>query len=121
MRYTLSFLIAVTVSFCSPEFIFAGDVAPPVPTTPQQIEVSHAQAPITMMVEDAQKLIQQMKNSSVPVQPLQSQPSAAVSSAASARSTIKLDVPAVVNNTPYFKFRDITDRSANSPSVINKR
>jgi hypothetical protein len=117
MKYILPFLIIITAFFCRPAFIFAGDIAPPVPTVPQQMEVSAAPVPIEMMVEDAERLIQQMKNNSAPVQPQQAEPAVAVPSAYSSSSSIKLEIPEVVNKTPNFRFRDITARSGTDRAV----
>ena len=125
MNKVSSLLITLTAFLYSPAFTFAGDVALPVPTTPQQMEVSSPPAPIEMMVEDAERLNQQMRNNSILLQPQPRQPQlpAEVPSANGVSNTIKLDVPEVVNKTPYFNFRDITDRSGNNRAVrtMNER
>jgi hypothetical protein len=125
MKNIFSILISIMVVLSSYTFTMAQDVAPPIPAEPQRLETPQATAPMDLRAEDAAALIEQMKASSG--QPGASAPvvqGGPASSPSSGNSyTIMLKPPQVVNASPLFQFRDVTNRSLSGNTVlpINKR
>lgn len=91
----------------------AQDVAAPVPTEPQRIETPETVAPMDVRAEDAAAVIDQMKagqQSEVAATDTQDGSAATASSSSGSSYTIMLRPPEVVNPTPLFQFRDVTQR-----------
>ncbi len=125
IRWIRVSLIAGAVVLCGQAVTLAEDAAPPVQAVPQRLETPQANAPMDVRAEDAASLIEQIKaNSSMPelsAPNVQSGPASSQSSGSS--YTIMLKPPEVVNTSPLFQFRDVTNRALSGSAVlpINKR
>lgn len=126
IRWIRVYLIAGAVVLCGQAVTLAEDAAPPVQVLPQQIEVSSAVTPMDMRAEDADVLMEQIKTGSgqyAPAAP-EAQQAQVLSPSAGESRTIMVKPPEVVNSSPYFQFRDATERSkpdSSMPSMSERR
>lgn len=91
----------------------AQQLAPPIASEPQSIEVSTPEAPAQLRAEDAQRLLEQLgiaPQTAVPAAPLPASGADAPHSAGVSR-TISVHSSPVVNTSPYFQFHDVTERA----------
>ena len=88
----------------------AQEVAPPVETTPERVELSTPGEPIRMLTEDARRLVERLQQgASVP---------APEPSSSGVSRTITLEPPAVVNGSAKFVFQDATPRAEEARVTI---
>jgi hypothetical protein len=116
IRWIRVSLIAGAVVLCGQAVTLAEDAAPPVQVLPQQIEVSSAVTPMDMRAEDADVLMEQIKTGSGQYAP-EAQQAQVLSPSAGESRTIMVKPPEVVNSSPYFQFRDATERSKPDSSM----
>ncbi len=125
MKNKIIALISITIFLSSYIFTMAQDAAPPIPAEPQRLETPQSNAPMDVRAEDAAALIEQIKaNSGMPESSAPNVQSGPASSPSSGSSyTIMLKPPEVVNTSPLFQFRDVTNRALSGSTVlpINKR
>jgi len=88
----------------------AQQVAPPVQTTPERIELSTPGEPIRMLTEDAQHLVDRLGQGLAVSTP--EPPAGGVS------RTIMLEAPPVVNGSAKFVFQDATPRAEEARTTI---
>ena len=116
IRLIRVYLIAGAVVLCSQAVTLAEDAAPPVQAMPKIIEVSSAVTPIIMRAEDADVLMKQIKTGSGQYAP-EAQQAQVLSPSAGESRTIMVKPPEAVNSSPYFQFRDATERSKPESSM----
>jgi hypothetical protein len=84
---------------------YAGDAASPAPRVLEQVEAASAEAPLLMLEEDAERLLERLGPRVAP-------PPAPAPVSHGVSRTITVDPPPpVVNRSPEFRFRDVTERA----------
>ena len=127
-RYHFGVVLAVVLmaGIGSPETVHAQvmappdqEVAPPIAVEPHHIEISAPEAPMQMRAEDALHLLRELgipttatAPQAAPAPPVAAPPSTGVSRA------IHVEPAEVVNHSPQFKFKDVTERAeSQSPTL----
>lgn len=93
-------------------------IADPVPVEPQRTQVIEPPAPMTMLVEEVELMLEAVRRQAGSGASLMTRTDGPADAATGGISrNIRIDVPAVVNHTPYFTFEDATDRRVPGPST----
>lgn len=112
-------LVAWAVLACAlpalPALAQQATIADPVPVEPQQIQIIEPAAPMTVLVEEIELMLEIARRQAGTGASLVARPEREASGGIS--RSIQIDLPTVVNHTPYFKFEDATDRQVPGPST----
>lgn len=109
MRRQVLWWVAALLALGPLPWAMAEEAAPPVPIAPQRMEIITPPVPFTMRAADAEALVRGL--AIAPATPAVAAP-AAVQAAAGVTRTIHVAAPEVVNRSPYFQFRAVTQDAA---------
>ena len=122
-RRKLAWLVPVAglIVFAGPNGVRSDDAVGDVPrVVPYRSEAAVSVAPVRVLVQDLETMLERLGAQPHNVAPRPPEEPTEGAERRRGSRVIKLDTPTVVNRTPYFQFRDVTDRGA-TPRVTRQK